>query len=64
MGKPFDTYAEEALFAPLGVTQYEWIGPPKWDPHMPPAASGSACVPVIWLASDLSSFTWAPGPVV
>ena len=39
-GKPFDTYAKEALFAPLGVTQYEWIGPPKWDPHMPSAASG------------------------
>jgi CubicO group peptidase (beta-lactamase class C family) len=39
-GKPFDTYAKDVLFAPLGVTQYEWIGPPKWDPHMPSAASG------------------------
>jgi CubicO group peptidase (beta-lactamase class C family) len=39
-GKPFDTYAKETLFTPLGVTQYEWIGPPKWDPHMPSAASG------------------------
>jgi len=39
-GKPLDVYAKEALFAPLGITQYEWIGDPKWDPHMPAAASG------------------------
>jgi CubicO group peptidase (beta-lactamase class C family) len=39
-GKPLDVYAKEVLFAPLGITQYEWLGEPKWDPHMPAAASG------------------------
>jgi CubicO group peptidase (beta-lactamase class C family) len=38
--KPLDVYAKEALFAPLGITHYEWIGVPKWDPPMPAAASG------------------------
>src|ERR1700722_13791511 len=41
----------EALFAPLGVTQYEWIGPPRWDHHMPCAASG-----VRMRARDLARF--------
>src|SRR6202007_1528194 len=39
-GKPIAIFARDVLFAPLGVTQYEWIGSPKWDPHMPSAASG------------------------
>jgi CubicO group peptidase (beta-lactamase class C family) len=39
-GKALDAYAKEALFAPLGITQYEWLGDPKWDPPMPAAASG------------------------
>jgi CubicO group peptidase (beta-lactamase class C family) len=39
-GKPFDAFANEALFAPLGITHYEWLGSPKWDSHMPSAASG------------------------
>jgi CubicO group peptidase (beta-lactamase class C family) len=39
-GKAFDAIAKEALFAPLGVTEYEWVGPAKWGPHTPSAASG------------------------
>jgi len=39
-GKPLDVFAKEVLFAPLGITQYEWIGAPKWDPARPSAASG------------------------
>ena len=39
-GKALDAYAKVALFAPLGITQYEWIGDSKWDPPMPAAASG------------------------
>lgn len=39
-GKALDVYAKEGLFAPLGITQYEWIAAPKWDPPMPAAASG------------------------
>jgi CubicO group peptidase (beta-lactamase class C family) len=39
-GKPFGVFAKEVLFSPLGVTQYEWVGPPIWDASMPAAASG------------------------
>lgn len=39
-GRPFDAFAKEALFAPLGITQYEWLGAPNWGPHLPSAASG------------------------
>lgn len=38
--KPLDAYAREALFAPLGISQYEWLGEPSWKPAMPSAASG------------------------
>jgi CubicO group peptidase (beta-lactamase class C family) len=39
-GKPFAVFAKDVLFTPLGITQYEWLGAPIWDPPMPAAASG------------------------
>lgn len=39
-GKSLDVYAEEALFVPLGIKQFEWLGEPTWNPPMPSAASG------------------------
>jgi len=39
-GKAPDACAKEVLFEPLGITQFEWLGEPKWNPQMPAAASG------------------------
>lgn len=40
-GKPIDKFAEEVLFGPLGITDYEWRGPSIWPPgSSPSAASG------------------------
>lgn len=40
-GKPIDKFAEEALFAPLGITDYEWLGSSLWpEGSSPSAASG------------------------
>ncbi|WP_087025390.1 serine hydrolase domain-containing protein [Thaumasiovibrio subtropicus] len=39
-GKTIDEYAEEVLFGPLGITNYEWLGSNTWKPNNPAAASG------------------------
>ncbi|HNY31574.1 MAG TPA: serine hydrolase [Fibrobacteria bacterium] len=39
-GKPLDVVAKERLFAPLGITTFDWIGSPAWHPSMPAAAWG------------------------
>lgn len=40
-GKLLNEFAEEVLFGPLDITDYEWLGVPRWRPKgMPSAASG------------------------
>jgi len=36
-GKPFAVFAKDVLFAPLGITLYEWLGAPIWDPFSSPS---------------------------
>ncbi len=38
-GKPLDRYAEETLFGPLGITDYEWLGSSAWGPEASPSAA-------------------------
>lgn len=37
VGEPIDTYAERVLFAPLGISSFEWV---RGDDGIPSAASG------------------------
>ena len=37
-GKPLVDYADEILFGPLGITDYEWLRPRAWPPDSFPSA--------------------------
>lgn len=39
-GQTLGDYAREHLFAPLGITAFEWLGPEGWMPDNPAAMSG------------------------
>jgi len=39
-GQALDDFTAQALFVPLGITSFEWLGSPTWDPPMPAAMSG------------------------
>ena len=39
-GKTLRSYAEQALFSPLGIDDYEWRGDGIWQKGLPSAASG------------------------
>ncbi|MEX0366378.1 MAG: serine hydrolase domain-containing protein [Ruegeria sp.] len=38
-GEPLDTYAEEVLFSPLGITDYTWHRSMNWSPDSSPSAA-------------------------
>ncbi len=40
-GKPLDLYAEEVLFEPLGITDYEWFASPAWGEGSSPSAASA-----------------------
>jgi CubicO group peptidase (beta-lactamase class C family) len=39
-GQTIDDFARERLFAPLGIQNFEWLGPGGWTPDNPAAMSG------------------------
>ena len=39
-GKDLKEFAEKALFEPLGISEYQWIGPPSWLNNRVSAAAG------------------------
>jgi CubicO group peptidase (beta-lactamase class C family) len=39
-GQTLDDFARDHLFAPLGITDFEWLGPGGWIPDNPAAMSG------------------------
>jgi CubicO group peptidase (beta-lactamase class C family) len=39
-GQSLDDFANEHLFAPMGVQKFEWLGPDGWSPDNPAAMSG------------------------
>jgi CubicO group peptidase (beta-lactamase class C family) len=39
-GQTIDDFARERLFAPLGIGDFEWLGPDGWTPDNPAAMSG------------------------
>lgn len=50
-GRTIDDFAREHLFAPLGVSDFEWLGPDGWNPDNPAAMSGLRLT-----ARDLAKF--------
>lgn len=39
-GQTIDDFARERLFAPVGISDFEWLGPNSWTPDNPAAMSG------------------------
>lgn len=50
-GQTIDDFARDRLFGPLGITEFEWLGPNGWTPDNPAAMSGLRLT-----ARDLAKF--------